>query len=125
MDKCLALLAFLFSLSGCEPTGSTFVSREVSNGRDLLHARASLASGVARFECLRSDSGLCHWTIHPARCGDGAPCATPPQRIVLAADESRQLAGVTRLRACVARRAGGSPACEVLGADAAGAAPAQ
>lgn len=125
MDRMLALAAFVLSLLGCEPQRSVFESRAIGDGRDLLHARASIESGVARFDCLASTTGLCYWTVHPAGCtGDSgtvvAPCAAAAsRRFALAVDDSRHLPGVASARVCVADRAGAaSPACHEMGVDA-------
>lgn len=121
MDKLLALAVFLLSLFGCDTQRSTFVNREVLDGRDLLHARATLEAGVARFEYIASASGLCYWSLFPARCAKGAPPCTPRplQRFALAVDDSRQVTGMSRVRLCVARAAGtASPVCHELGATA-------
>jgi hypothetical protein len=125
MERFLALAAFLLSLLGCEPQRSVFESHAVDGGRDLLHARASIESGVARFECLESATGLCYWSVFPAGC-DGssgplpvAPCASAPsRRFALATDDSRQVTGLSTARVCVAGDAAAAPACHDLGLDA-------
>lgn len=118
MDKLLALAAFLLSLFGFDVQRSTFESREISNGRELLHARATLEAGVARFECLASTTGLCYWAVYPARCADDASACTsrPLRRFALAVDDTRQVTGLSRVRTCVSGSAAtAAPACHALG----------
>ncbi len=120
MDKLLAIAAFLLSLFGCDPQRSTFESREVFDGRDLLHARATLEAGVARFECLASTSGLCYWVLFQARCAasDATCTSRPSKRFALAIDDSRQVSGISRVRLCVsAAAATPAPTCHELGND--------
>jgi hypothetical protein len=119
MDKLFALAAFVLSLLGCEPQRSVFEHRTVYDGRDLLHARASVESGVARFECLESATGLCYWTVRRTPCRDAAlPCTEPGTQFALAVDDSRQIAGLARVHLCVADRAGARASCEALGEEA-------
>ena len=126
MERMLALAAFVLSLLGCGPQRSVFESRAVDGGRELLHARASIESGVARFECFASATGLCYWTVFPAGCGGGSgdPAPTPctvhgSRRFALAVDGSRRIAGLATARVCIADRAGAAaPACHELGFEA-------
>lgn len=120
MDKLFALAAFLLSLFGFDTSRSTFVNREVFDGRELLHARATLEAGVARFECLASTSGLCYWSVSPMRCAaSDTPCTPAPlRRFALAVDDSRQVTGVSQLRLCVGADARAKPACHELGSAA-------
>lgn len=114
MDTLLAILFQLLALAGVDVGGATFVNRATSNGTTTLESRAEVSSGVARFQCMRSATGHCHYAVLPARCtGAGrAPwptsrCPTDAvERFSLAAGESRRVAGLARFELCV----GGDPA---------------
>ncbi|MBS7456920.1 hypothetical protein [Coralloluteibacterium stylophorae] len=113
MDKFVALLQFVLALFGVDVAGSTYVARATVDGVDTLHARAVVEAGVARFECLRSASGHCHYVVWPSRCDGPASCDRGPlQRFVLASGDSRQVAGLHRFRLCVtAEDAAAGTAC--------------
>lgn len=117
MTKLIALLQFLLALAGCSPGGTTWTSR-MDAGPLTLHSRASVQDGVAHFECVKSSSGACHYTLYPDACNGSAACQLAPlQRFNVASGDSRQLTGVIGFRPCVrlddalpmadCRRAGG------------------
>ena len=115
--KLMALFYFVLSLFGVDVGGSTFVHRSSANGADILYSKATAQAGVARFECVRSASGQCHYTVYPGDCTRG-PAATrnsdgcrsePVDRFVLADGDSRQIAGLHDFRLCVSAE-GGEPA---------------
>lgn len=120
MTKLIALIYLVLSLYGCDVGGSTFVHRVQRDGVDTLHSRVVAQPGLARFECLRSASGQCHYTVLPRPCaasadaaGQRAKCrSAPPQRFAIADGDSRQIARLRRFRVCVS--AEGAPAA---GAD--------
>ena len=101
MDKLFALLTFLASLLGCDGARDTIVHRVVSDGSDLLFSRASVQDGVARLDCVRSDSGRCHYLVLPRDCTSMAACGNDARHFVVAQGESRQVAGLTSFRLCV------------------------
>lgn len=117
MDKFVALLAYVLSLFGCQTGTSTFEHHLRSDGEDTLRARATVDSGVARFECLASDSGACHYVVYTdARCAQADCSDRPAERFALAAGESRQRTGMQRFRLCVAATPEAQPAdCAALG----------
>lgn len=101
MTKFIALLQFLLALAGCSPGGTTWTSR-VDAGPVALHSKASVQDGVAHFECVKSSSGGCHYTLYPEACGGNAACQLAPlQRFTLASGDSRQLTGMIGFRPCV------------------------
>lgn len=101
MTKLIALLQFLLALAGCSPGSINWTSR-VDDGRLALHSKASVQDGVARFECVRSSSGACHYTLYPDACGGDADCRLAPlQRFNVASGDSRQLTGMVGFRPCV------------------------
>ena len=105
LTKLVALLQFLLALAGCSPGGTTWTSR-VDEGRMALHSKASVQDGVARFECVRSSSGACHYTLYPDACDGKAACQLAPlQRFSVASGKSHQVAGLIDFRPCVATTA--------------------
>ncbi|MGY0558525.1 hypothetical protein [Lysobacter sp. A421] len=108
--KFMALVYFVLSLFGCDIGGSTYVTRATVDGTDTLYSQATTQAGVARFECLRSASGACHYTVFPRECppasGPTSPqlerCESKPiERFTVAKGESRQIAGLQGFRLCV------------------------
>ena len=107
MRNLFAAVYFLLALFGCESGGTTIITHSISNGVDLLHARTRIKAGVARFECLASASGECHYTLLPARCAStGAPCTEKPiDHFFIKTGESREVVGLPRFSACVSQDA--------------------
>lgn len=101
MDKLFALFAFLASLIGCDGGRDTVVHRIVGSGADVLFSRATVQDGVARFDCVRSASGTCHYLVLPRGCDVGQACATDADRYDVAAGDSRQVTGLHSFRVCV------------------------
>ncbi|MEN1939709.1 hypothetical protein WCE41_02615 [Luteimonas sp. MJ246] len=121
MNKLIALCYFVLSLFGCDGGGSTFVHRATIDGNDVLFSKAHVEAGVARFECLGSASGQCHYTVYPRECaaaatavGERDACATAPvQRFAVNRGDSRQITGLRDFRLCVsAERGRQGPDCE-------------
>ena len=99
----LLLSPLLLILSACGMNGTTFSNRIGDNGHDALYSKARVEDGVARFQCLQSDSGSCHYTLYPAACAGKADCALAPlQRFTVARGEARQIDGLRDFRVCVA-----------------------
>ena len=102
MSKFIALLHFLLALSGCSVGGTTHTNRIDSNREQLL-SKAHVQDGVARFNCVESSSGSCHYTLYPDACAGKADCQLAPlQRFSVVRGESRQIAGLVDFRPCVA-----------------------
>lgn len=114
--KLSALLYFLLSLFGVDVGRSTFVDRVSIDGAQVVYSRATVEAGVARFECLRSASGQCHYTLFPRECAppaanakQAADClARPVERFAVANGDSRQISGLHDFRLCVSDEAGTS-----------------
>jgi hypothetical protein len=118
MDKFTALFYFVLSLFGVDTGGSTLVHRTNIDGTDTLHSRTTVQAGVARFECIRSASGRCHYLVLSRDCTSSpaskraAGCPPRPvERFVLDDGHSRQIAGLQNFRLCVSIEHGGSD-CE-------------
>jgi hypothetical protein len=108
MPRFIVLARFLLSpllviLSACGIGGTSYSNRIGDNGHDTLYSKARVEDGVARFHCLESDRGSCHYTLYPAACAGKADCALAPlQRFTVARGEDRQIAGLHDFRVCVA-----------------------
>ena len=109
MNRLIAIFTFVLSLYGCDVGGSTFVDRT-----DSVYSKVVAQAGVARFECLRSSSGQCHYTVFPRECAAASwwafvPGAVPVddcrreplERFAIAAGNSHQIPGLQRFRPCV------------------------
>lgn len=110
MNTLLAIVYFVLSLVGIDAGTSTFVDRSSRDGATTLESRAQVVSGVARFECVRSASGQCHYTVFPQECAAARrPLAWPMtpcpdiavERFAVATGASHQVAGLTGFRMCV------------------------
>ena len=102
MSKFIALLQFLLALSGCSVGGTSFTNR-IDSDHTRLTSKAHVQDGVARFNCVESSSGSCHYTLYPDACAGKADCQLAPlQRFTVARGESRQIAGLVEFRPCVA-----------------------
>lgn len=101
--KLTALLYFVLSLFGFSIGGSSFVTRTVVDGVVTLHSKATARDGVARFECLRSASGRCYYTVYARGCAPvAAHCRSKPiKHFAVAGGASRQIAGLQQFVLCV------------------------
>ena len=105
MSKFIALLQFLLALSGCSLGGTSFTSR-IDSGHEQLTSKAQVQDGVARFNCVESSTGNCHYTLYPDACAGKADCQLAPlQRFSVARGESHQIAGLVDFRPCVTTKA--------------------
>lgn len=104
MRNLIAAVYFLLSLFGCE-TGSTItVTRSVMDGVEAIHSRTRTMAGIARFECIASASGECHYTLFPRQCASAqGNCTRPIERFVMSTGESREVVGLPTFKACVTR----------------------
>lgn len=115
MNKLIALCYFVLSLYGCDVGGSTFVYRNQANGSDTLYSKVVTQAGIARFECVRSASGRCHYSVFVRSCApvaassalrSGQPpvkrCrSTPVERFDVADGHSRWIPGLHAFSVCV------------------------
>jgi hypothetical protein len=113
MNTFLAIVYFLLSLAGLDVGSSTFVDRSSRDGATTLESRAQVTSGIARFECVRSASGQCHYTVFPSACaGTRRPLPWPAtrcadnrvERFAVTSGASREVAGLRDFRLCVSSR---------------------
>jgi hypothetical protein len=90
----LAAACLLF-LAACQQSSNTSVTRVSANGVDTLYSRTTVVDGVARFECIASRSGQCHYLVLDPRCTPDAACAQPPlQQFAVAAGQTRAMPGL-------------------------------
>lgn len=69
MHYLIAFIYFLFALIGIDGHGShTIVTRQASNGVDVLYSRIRVIGSVAEVACISSASGRCHYRLLPGDC---------------------------------------------------------
>jgi len=115
----LAVFAYALSLFGIDVGSHVRTDRVQDHGTDVLYSQVVTRPGGTRFECVRSASGQCYYTVFADACrtvpGTGAADCTaqPPQRFALARGGTRQMAALPTLRMCVSTDAGaGAVDCE-------------
>lgn len=104
MQLLISFLSFLLTLVGWQPQpGVTTLSVSSVDGVQVNSTKAVVDGGNARFECLRSATGRCHYVVFAGSCGQAgveskrgaAGCtATHVRKFVLKSGESRQLRGL-------------------------------
>jgi hypothetical protein len=111
METLIAVLCFVLSLAGYDPGATHFIERSTRDGVDLLDSRIDVRPGIARFRCVRSASGACHYTLFPRDCrgrgtsstGADVDCqAHPLRRFAVIAGDEREFSGLPRFQPCVA-----------------------
>ena len=114
METLIAIICFALSLVGIDIGGTHFIERSNRDGVDLLYSQVDARPGMARFRCLRSASGECHYTLFPRECATAgatsatldADCTTRPiRRFAVAAGGERELNGLPAFQPCVAPQA--------------------
>jgi hypothetical protein len=115
MNKLIALCYFVLSLYGCDVGSSTSVYRAQADGSDVLYSKVVTQAGIARFDCVRSASGKCHYSVFSRECAaapdsaaarSGQPpvkrCrSTPVERFDVANGDSRWIPGLHAFSVCV------------------------
>ncbi|GAB1406895.1 hypothetical protein MASR1M8_08140 [Thermomonas brevis] len=102
MTKLLALAQFLLALGGCSLGATNWSHRVSGDAGDTLRSDIVAEDGIARFRCLESASGACHYTLYPATCRDDACASTPLRRFTVARGGERRIAGLAGFTPCVA-----------------------
>ena len=111
MDTLLAIVFYALSLFGIDIGSHTRVDRIQSNGADVLYSKVVTQPTVTRFECLRSASGQCYYTVYardcnaPARPAKGRLDCASVDRFALARGDARQMTARPGLRMCVSAQA--------------------
>lgn len=121
MSKLIALFQFLLVLCGFNFGDTSFTDRISIDGIDTLVSKADVQAGIARFSCVRSASGQCHYTLFSKDCAPTPQAATqgncaprPIRRFAVASGDSQQITGLPEFRLCVdADDASPTPDCRV------------
>lgn len=101
MTKLLSLVQFLLALSGCSLGTQTWSHRIAGADGSALQSDVVVGDGAARFRCLESASGACHYTLYPAlRLPLDAP--VPLRRFSVARGSERRITGLAGFVPCVA-----------------------
>ena len=80
MSKLIALMHCLLALAGCSLGVTSYSDRIAIGKHEVLVSSARVQDGIARFECERSDSGWCHYTLYAEACADTASCTDASRR---------------------------------------------
>jgi hypothetical protein len=116
MKTFIAVIAYTLSLFGIDVGSHIRTDRVRSNGTDVLYSQVVSQPSGTRFECLRSASGQCYYTVFPQQCttvpGAGTvDCvAQPAEHFALAKGDTRRMAALPTLRMCVSADAGAAGA---------------
>lgn len=103
MRRILFVGVAMLAIAGCEKSSNTSITRTQANGVDTLYSRSTVVDGVARFECIASRSGQCHYLVLAPGCSTDAACTTPPLRhFAVAVGKTGQVSGLPGgFRQCV------------------------
>ncbi len=110
MNALIAIFYFALALLGSDAGSRTLVERVRVDGADILYSRVVTQPAITRFECLRSASGRCYYTLFPRRCaqaaaasgGHAAGCLSRPvERFALARGQRRQIVALPEFTLCV------------------------
>ena len=119
MDTLLAIVFYALSLFGIDIGSHTRIDRIRSNDTDVLYSKVVAQPTSTRFECLRSASGQCYYTVYASDCSATAKpargrmrdCASV-DRFALARGDARQMTARPGLRVCVSAEANAAtPEC--------------
>ncbi len=111
MSKLIALAQFLLALSGCSLGAENWSHRIGGATGDALRSDIVAEDGIARFRCIASASGACHYTLYPAYCA-AAGCSRPLRQFAVARGDERRITGLAGFVPCVAgSRAHPAPDC--------------
>lgn len=85
------------ALAGCQKSTETAITRTNANGVDALYSKRTVVDGVARFECIASRSGQCHYLVLDPACSPDAVCAKAPIRsFAVAVGETREFSDLPK-----------------------------
>lgn len=119
MKTFLAIIAYSLSLFGIDLGSQIRTDRVTSNGSDVLYSKVVTQPTGTRFECVRSASGQCYYTVFRKDCVSmpGTPAVDcivqPVEHFALAKGDSRLVASLGTSRLCVSADAGvATPDCE-------------
>ena len=118
MKTFIAVIAYALSLFGIDVGSHVRTDRVQSNGVDVLYSQVTTRPTGTHFECVRSASGQCYYTVVPQQCrtltGTGTTdcVAQPVERFALANGQARQVAALSTVRVCVSAQARGGPVAD-------------
>ena len=113
MNALATILYVVLSLFGIDIGSQVTVDRIHADGTDTLSSKVVTQPVATRFECLRSTSGQCYYTLYRRDCtatataasGAGgqrnADCRSPVERFAVASGGSRQIPALSGVRVCV------------------------
>jgi hypothetical protein len=114
MNAFVTLLYIALSMFGIDLGSHVTIDRIHADGADTLYSKVVAQPTVARFECVRSASGQCYYTLYPRHCASTpAPAAgpanarnrdclsTPVDRFAVTTGASRQIPALREFRVCV------------------------
>ena len=95
----VSLVSFLFTLAGCDPQpGITTMTFSSVDGVKINSTKSWISNGDARFECLKSVTGRCHYLVYVETCAaakvsaaDTACTTRVLERFTLAAGKVKEL----------------------------------
>ena len=95
----VSLFSFLFTLAGCDPKpGVTTMTFSSVDGVEINSTKSRISGGDARFECLKSATGSCHYLVYVETCAaakissaDTACTTRVLERFTLAAGKVKEL----------------------------------
>ena len=95
----VSLVSFLFTLAGCDPQpGITTMTFSSVDGVEINSTKSRISGSDARFECLKSASGNCHYLVYVETCAtakisaaDKACTTRVLERFTLAAGKMKEL----------------------------------
>lgn len=77
MHKLILLFYLALALTGCG-RGHTVATHVVVDGEEVIDSQVHIVGELATFRCLRSKSGICHYTVLPGTCAaNGVGCKPP------------------------------------------------
>ena len=113
MQVLIAAVYALLALFGSDLGSQTFVDRIRVDGADVLVSTVVTQPVVTRFECLRSASGQCYYTVFRRDCASNTASAgsrpdclsTPVTQFALARGSRRRIPALPEFRLCVSDNA--------------------
>lgn len=102
MHYLIAAIYFLFALLGWDGLGArTIATHAFDHGTEVLYSEASITPVFARFSCVESATGHCHYRLFSARCDQPVRSVSAPacnrvrlRDLVVASGKSAELAGL-------------------------------
>lgn len=85
MRKLIAVLCYSLLLAGCDVGGKTIVHREKDDGGDIIHSKVKIDERSARFACIASRSGQCHYSLFRKVCPQAPGAVVPANALASAA----------------------------------------